>query len=115
MRRLFTHPFSVFTAIGGVATGFISAVSAQTMEVTQYEYDALGRLITVERAAAGKTAAYSFDGAGNRQTVTQTSVPPAAFSINDVSVTEGGALNFTVSKTAGPAQTYNVSYTTANG
>lgn len=41
--------------------------------------------------------------------------PPAVFSINDVSVSEGGALTFTVSKTGGASSTNDVSYATANG
>ena len=38
-----------------------------------------------------------------------------AFSINDVSVTEGGTLSFTVSKSGSTAFSHNVSYATANG
>jgi YD repeat-containing protein len=39
----------------------------------------------------------------------------ASFSVNDVSVAEGGALSFTVTKTGSTANSHNVSYATANG
>lgn len=104
--------FSLFAGDNGAS--FFAPASAQT-ETTQYEYDALGRLISVDRTVVGKETAYSFDGAGNRQSVTQTSAPAASFSIDDVSISEGGVLTFTVSKAGGAAQTFAVSYATANG
>lgn len=88
-----------------------SSASAQT----RCKYDALGRLIETERVSAGKTIAYSYDAAGNRMSVAQTTSPPAAFSVNDVSVVEGGALRFAVSKADGAGQGYTVDYATANG
>ena len=42
-------------------------------------------------------------------------MPPSSFSVSDVSVTEGGALSFVISKTDGPAQPHNVNYATSNG
>ena len=88
---------------------------SQAQTDTVYEYDALGRLVAVERKGAGKAIAYSYDAAGNRTSVAQETMPPAAFSVNDVSVAEGGVLSFTVSKADGAWQTYAVSYATANG
>lgn len=41
--------------------------------------------------------------------------PGPAFSINDVSVAEGGTLSFTVTKTGATEKTHNVNYATANG
>ncbi|GJL95475.1 MAG: hypothetical protein DHS20C05_18800 [Hyphococcus sp.] len=38
-----------------------------------------------------------------------------AFSVNNVSVTEGGTLSFTVSKSGSTALSHNISYVTANG
>lgn len=109
---LLTVRLSVFLTLFSVL-GFASIASAQTD--THYEYDVLGRLITVERDTAGKTVTYSYDAAGNRTAVVQAMTPVAIFSVNDVSTTEGGILSFTVSRADGAGQTYAVDYATANG
>ena len=114
--RSICFPVVFLSYLTGLSPSFLSsAANAQSVETTDYEYDALGRLISVDRATAGKKMEYSFDDAGNRATVTQTTLPPSSFSVSDVSVTEGGMLTFVVAKTAGPAQSYNVNYATTNG
>ena len=95
-------------------------VAAQTQETTTYTYDALGRLITSTISGGpndGTQTGTSFDPASNRTNYTVTGTPlPASFAIgNAASVTEGGQLTFTVTKTGGTASSYSVSYATADG
>lgn len=114
MSRTIVAMVGCLTLVFADCLAFTATALAQT-ETTEYEYDALGRLISVDRTIVGKETSYSFDSAGNRQSVSQTTAGPASFSVNDVSVAEGGVLNFTVTKADGAAQTYGVSYATANG
>lgn len=113
MRSSLSHPRLSLIAVGAAAAGFITPAAASAQ--TRYEYDALGRLITVERGAADKTVSYVYDAAGNRMSVSQTTAQPTAFSVNDVSISEGGVLSFVVSRTGAATQAYSVSYATANG
>ncbi len=92
-------------------SAFISPVSAQT----RYSYDELGRLVKVERIDANKTTNYSYDNLGNRQTVTQATSGAVEFAINDASISEGGVLNFLVSKSGQSLQSHSVSFATASG
>lgn len=85
-----------------------------------YTYDALGRLIAVSRTGTvnnGIEAAYAYDKADNRTNVTVTTSVPAApsFSIDNVSVTEGSSLTFTVTRTGSTASTLTVNYASASG
>ena len=104
-----------FASFCAFVCGLIVSLPASAQTDTHYEYDALGRLVVVERDSAGKTVTYSYDAAGNRTAVVQAMTPAAIFSVNDVSVVEGGVLSFTVSKADGGGQTYAVNYATANG
>jgi len=98
---------------------FVVAASASASETIAYTYDALGRLTQVARSGAvnnGVSESYSYDPANNRTNVTVSGVPaPPSFSINDVSVTEGGYLVFTVTKTGTTASSYSVNYAIAAG
>lgn len=96
------------------AVAVFSCLSFQANAQTKYEYDALGRLVEVERVGAAKTKTYSYGDAGNRTSVSQ-ATDAGDFSINDVSITEGGILSFTVSKAGGGTFTHDVSYATSNG
>lgn len=92
-------------------------------ETVTYHYDAQGRLVKVARAGTvnnGTTACYAYDDADNRtnvavSTATDCAGPGVSFSVNNVSVTEGGNLVFTVQKTGSAAATINIDYATANG
>ena len=83
-------------------------------QTTNYTYDALGRLVEVERVGTGKTRTYVYDDAGNRQSVIQTS-DFGTFSVGDAIVTEGGVLSFTVTKTGGGVYPHDVAYSTSDG
>jgi len=69
----------------------------------------------------GISACYAYDKADNRNNVTATTASDCAssdtvsFAINDVSVTEGGNLVFTVTKTGTATQSYSVNFASANG
>ena len=95
------------------------ALPAAASETITYSYDALGRLIQVARSGSvnnGASASYSYDPANNRTNVAVSGVSgPPSFSINDVAVTEGGSLVFTVTKTGTTSTSYSVNYATANG
>src|SRR5207253_8427338 len=95
-------------------------------ETITYTYDALGRLVKVERTGAVNSranACYTHDPANNRTNVT--TAPNAdctsggggfpSFSINDVSASEGGNLVFTVTKAGSTASSFSVNFATANG
>jgi len=102
-----------------IINSFVVAASASASETITYTYDALGRLTQVARSGAvnnGISESYSYDPANNRTNVTVSGVPaPPSFSINDVSVTEGGNLVFTVTKAGTTASSFSVNYASANG
>lgn len=86
-------------------------------ETVNYTYDARGRLTGVSRSGTvndGVAAAYSYDKGDNRTNVTVTADLPA-FAINDVSVTEGGTLNFTVTRSGPSGAALSITYATASG
>lgn len=98
---------AVFVVFGALCT----QAAAQT-----YEYDVRGRVVSVVYPN-GETVEYAYDAAGNRIVETTEGLPAntPGFSVNDVAVTEGGALVFTVTKTGATLLTHAVSYATANG
>jgi len=76
--------------------------------------------VKVSRSGAvnnGVSACYSYDPADNRTNVTVAMSGAAApsFAVNDVSVTEGGNLKFTVTKCGPASASFSVNYATANG
>lgn len=99
-----------------LSSAFIWA-PAQADETVTYSYDDRGRLVGVSRSGTindGVSAAYAYDKADNRTNVTVTADSPT-FAINDVSVTEGGTLSFTVTRSGPTGAAVGVSYATANG
>jgi hypothetical protein len=102
----------------------LNSAAAFAAETITYTYDSRGRVVKVERTGTvnnGVTACYAYDRADNRTNVTVATsdcsgaASPPNFSVNDVSVTEGGSLVFTVAKSGTAAVAYSVNYATANG
>lgn len=94
-----------------------TAIASETLT---YSYDERGRLVQVSRSGTvndGVSASYNYDKADNRTNVTVSTggAAPPSFSINDISVTEGGSLSFTVTKSGSTTSSFNVDYATANG
>lgn len=106
-------------ALALITSTLASHYSAMASETVTYKYDALGRLVQVSRAGTvnnGITAAYTYDKADNRTNVNVAGAPALPdFTINDVSVTEGGSLVLTVTKTGSTSSTISVNFATANG
>jgi uncharacterized protein RhaS with RHS repeats len=95
--------------------------SAPGSETISYTYDALGRLVQVDRSGSinsGAQSTYSYDSAGNR-TSTSATTPTStclgvSFSVNDVAVYEGTPLVFIITKSGTAGGSCSVSYATAN-
>ena len=113
--------FGAFTALLVCALIFASP-AARAGETTNFSYDAQGRLVSATTSGtvnSGLSVQIDLDSADNRMRYVISgsgggSGPPS-FSINDVTVAEGGALTFTVTKTGPAIQPYSVNYATANG
>lgn len=89
-------------------------------ETITYNYDSLGRLVQVARSGApsAMTATYTYDSADNRTNVTVSasgSPSSPSFSIGGASVTEGGALVLSVTKSGSTTSSFNVNFATSNG
>jgi hypothetical protein len=113
MKRILLAPIA---AVSAFACGlFVTTASAQNDVV--YTYDELGRVATVCYTASGDFVTYQYDAAGNRSTVSSAALScgPASIAIGNASIAEGGALNFTVTRTGATALTHAVNYATANG
>jgi hypothetical protein len=123
--RAFKRRRGFQSLIGAVIALAIGVGPAAADETITYSYDALGRLVKVAHSGtvnSSTSSCYSYDHADNRTNVTVSTttacVPPppgVSFSINDVSVTEGGSLVFTVTKTGTASGTTTVDYATSDG
>jgi YD repeat-containing protein len=102
-----------YTPTSGTLT-FTSAQSSKTIAVTTLEdlnYEN-NEVFYVDLSSSTQGATIS-DSRGNG-TITNDDAAPA-FSINNKSVSEGGTLTFTVTKSGATAKTHAVNYATANG
>jgi len=112
------HPlwWVVRTALGALLVGLL-APTIHASELVTYTYDPLGRLVASSITGGfynGLQTSVSYDPAGNRSNYAMSGSPPApSLAISNASVTEGGALVFTVTKTG--TGVASVSWTTANG
>ncbi len=97
-------------ALIGVASTLVANIVLAD-QVT-YTYDALGRVDTVTYSD-GTIIDYDYDSNGNR-TILDINAP-VNFSIDDVAVSEGGSLLFTVTKNNSTTQIHDVTYATATG
>ncbi|HLL29437.1 MAG TPA: Calx-beta domain-containing protein [Allosphingosinicella sp.] len=97
------------------------ATAARGNETTTYSYDELGRLVATSKTGtvnAGQGTSILYDAAGNRMNYSMAggaAPAPPAFSVSDASVTEGGILVFTVTKTGATSASFSVDYATAHG
>jgi hypothetical protein len=107
-------------AFFALTTLLLLGAAAHAAETITYIYDARGRLKQVARSGSvnnGVSGYYTYDKADTRTNVTVTTggaVPPS-FAIGDASVTEGGNLVFTVTKTGSTTLSYSVDFATADG
>jgi len=107
------------TLLCGLIVEMLSVAPSVASDTTTYSYDPLGRLIATVISggpSGGTQTSTGFDPAGNRSTYTVSGVPaPPAFSINNISVNEGAALVFIITKTGSPLGSVSVNYATSNG
>ena len=107
-------------------TAIMLAARSASPETIGYRYDALGRLVRVDRVGAAKggiDTAYHYDQADNRAVRwTGSGAAPAApplrppfFSIGNATVREGDVLGFTVTKSGSANANYSVNWATAPG
>ena len=101
-----------------IACGLMWSTALTATETITYTYDALGRLVQVARSGSinnGVTGSYAYDAADNRTqvTVTGAAVSPPSFSIGSASVTEGGVLGFTVTRSGDLSASQSVSWASA--
>jgi YD repeat-containing protein len=99
----------------------VSISPAPGSETIILTYDALGRLIQVNRSGSinnGAQSTYNYDSAGNR-TVTSVTTPSStcaavSFSVNDVAQYEGTPVVFTITKSGTAGGSCSVNYAAAN-
>ena len=90
-------------------------ITADATETVTYSYDELGRLVEssiTDSASNVKAVQIALDAAGNRSNY---SVSEAFLSISDASVTEGGDLVFTISRTGNLSLAVTLEANTVNG
>lgn len=107
----------VFKAILSIA---VVATQARAAETTTYTYDALGRLTGTSIAGSvnsGVATDSAYDPAGNRDNYNVSGVPTglAILSINNVAVTEGGGLSFTVTRSGVTSSAVAANFASASG
>lgn len=111
-----------FCRLAGVAVAALAVSSiARAGENITYTYDELGRLVAISTTGTvndGQSVAVTFDPAGNRTNyaVSGAGAPTAAnLSIGSASVTEGGSLVFTVTRSGITTSSVSASYASAGG
>lgn len=107
---------SDYTVQSGTLT-FASNETSKTITVSTIDDSAVEAsetvLVDLSSGAGGPLATFT-DSQGQGSITDNDEIPPS-FSIGDASVSEGGNLVFTVTKTGTVSQSYGVSYATANG
>lgn len=92
------------------------AFPAHAQQATNYTYDALGRLVTVQQSggpASGENETYTYDAAGNR--VGYAGSLNAFITVNPATANEGSPLSFQVNRTGLTTSAVTVQYATGNG
>jgi hypothetical protein len=107
-------------ALAGIVASFLlAASSAIATETVSYTYDSLGRLVAVESDGTvndNQSTDIEYDELGNRTGYTaDDGTSPANLAIGNASVTEGGTLSFTVTRSGNTSIAASASYATANG
>jgi hypothetical protein len=102
-----------------IAAAFAIPSPSAADETISYTYDALGRLVGASTTSGNGgqpvSVSITFDPAGNRSSYSVSGTSPAALSIGNASVTEGGTLAFPVTRSGNTAIAASASYATANG
>jgi YD repeat-containing protein len=96
-----------------VLAALIALGAATASWSATYQYDELGRLKQVVHDD-GAVVDYAYDANGNRTQVNSIAAV-TNLSVDDVSVTEGGTLVFTVTRSGATGGSHSVNYATANG
>lgn len=116
--NLFTRFVRAVTQVAGLALAvmFLST-PASADETIVYTYDALGRLVATSTTGtinSGQSVSTNFDPVGNRSSYTVNGVVAANLAITSATITEGGTLVFTVTRSGNTASTVTVNYASAN-
>lgn len=98
-----------------VAVSGFTAMTTASAQTTEYTYDELGRLIAVDYDQTA-TQDFIYDDVGNitEVDITAGGTGGVGFSVDDMSVTEGGNLVFTITKSGSTAMVHEVSYETSD-
>jgi len=94
------------------------ASPASATETITYTYDAQGQVIAVDRSGSvnsGDAVDITYDKAGNRTNYLSADSTTAFLSIGNASVTEGGSLSFTVTRSGYTSSAVSVNYASASG
>ena len=120
----FSHNVNYATANGSATTAdytaksgtlsFSTSETTKNVTVATVEDSTYENSETVNVNLSSATAGASISDSPGVGTITNDDSGPS-FSVNNTSVTEGGTLVFTVSKSGSTAVTHNVNYATANG
>jgi hypothetical protein len=105
---------SDYTANSGTLT-FVAGDATETISVTTTDDGAVESAETINLTLSGATGGTTISDAQAIGTINDNDTAGPSFAINDVSVSEGGSLSFTVTKTGSTSSSHSVTYATASG
>ena len=100
-------------------SGLLAVSSAIATETITYTYDSKGRLVATDSSGSvndNQSTDIDYDPTGNRTGYTASDgIASASLAIANASVTEGGTLSFTVTRSGNTSITVSVEFSTASG